>query len=203
MFPEKEEGTGKLFGFHHETRATKHFVNTIMDDFNTNYPYDEVMYNHIHRWGSFVTGDGRGGTITASPKNTDHKGEQSAYGHSTWGSITKWTNAAPESDPASEFDWHAWHYAGPQTIIDSTEFNGNMVFEELDRIEERVPEVDIAPEDIEVPEREVPGPEPEKPEVPKGAELYANIGGVEVTGERDEETIDRMINFLEAEKASI
>ena len=132
LFPELEEGTGKLFGFEHETRSAKHRLLKLKREYlkSRNY-YDEAFYHHVHKNGAVVMGDGTALTVTSSPKNEGNRSQRGNYSSSNWGVETKLFNAAEQSDPANDFNWHAWHFTGPETL-NSDEFGGDQLDEQME-----------------------------------------------------------------------
>ena len=134
IFPEHEEGTGKLFGFEHETRSSKHHILKVIREYlKSRRYYDEVVYNHIHKRGAAVLGDGTGVTVTSSIENEDNMSQRSGYATANWGQETKLFNASEQSDPSNEFNWHAWHMVGPDTL-NSDEWGGDELDQKMETV---------------------------------------------------------------------
>jgi hypothetical protein len=200
------EETGRKFYLQHVTSGAKHYMRKIGKDLvdGGKDAADQVILNHIHKFGHKVLSDGTHVTVTPSVWNTDQVGEISGYGHSSWGVASQLVNAAPEDHPLSGYDIGGVHYIGPETLH-RDEFSGDPLENEFSELEENVQAVNHD-EIAETTEEfiEETQPEQEEPEPVDETEAVDEEGGSSrvdqllETGELDAEELLKM-RFVEGE----
>ncbi len=112
----KEADTGKTIGYYHEPESGK---NSLPRTFNhllsSGYGFDEFFAAHVH---NPLVGYANGVAVTIGPScqgPTDYSNKLPVKA-SLYGTVVKFSNAAPVEHPANGIIWHAWHFVNDDTL---------------------------------------------------------------------------------------
>ncbi len=111
-----EASTGKSVAFHHHSPGGTHAnINTMRKLLESGYAFDEFFAGHVHhpRIG-FTTGTAQ--TISPACQGPNDYSEFLKAKSAMYGTTVKFSNAAPQGDPANEMVTHGWHMVNDNTL---------------------------------------------------------------------------------------
>ena len=135
----EKKSTGRSVGYYHKIPGGRHSsVRTKRKMLRSGYNFDEFFAGHIHKpRASFTTGMEE--TIFPPQQSPGPYGEKLPVKHPVYGTIVKYSNAAPENHPSNEIRWAGWHFINDDTL-EREEYKGDKLDEEIEELKEKIKE---------------------------------------------------------------
>lgn len=111
-----DANTGKSVAFHHQSPGGTHGnITTLRKILESGYAFDEFFAGHVHhpRIG-FTTGVAQ--TISPACQGPNDYSEYLRAKAALYGTTVKFSNVAPDGDPANDMITHAWHMINDDTL---------------------------------------------------------------------------------------